>query len=89
MRIVRLTDDVPLAGSSQLLEPLQRIEERPPKLLLTPEEAAAALSISRSLLYQLLARKRVFSVKVEGTRRIPVRALTEYVDALCDQGKAG
>lgn len=70
-------------------EPPRHMEERPAKLLLTPEEAAAVLSISRSMLYQLLACKSVFSVKVGGARRIPLRALMEYVDSLCDRGRAG
>jgi excisionase family DNA binding protein len=57
---------------------------QPAKLLLTPLEAAEALSISRSLLYDLLLRKHIFSVKVGGTRRIPLQALHTYVAELCD-----
>jgi len=53
------------------------------KLLLTPDEAADALSISRSSLHQLIMCKRILSVKVGGARRIPVRALHAYVGALC------
>lgn len=52
------------------------------KLLLTVGEAADVLSISRTLLYHLLMQKRIFSVKVGGARRIPAKALQEYVDAL-------
>jgi len=59
------------------------------KLLLTPAEAAMALSISRSLLYQLLMHKRIFSVKVGGARRIPLTAIHEYVDAPCQLEKVG
>ena len=59
------------------------------KLLLTPEEAAQLLSISRSLLFSLLASRQIFSVKVRGTRRIPLLALQTYVEHLCDAQKAG
>lgn len=58
------------------------------KLLLTPTEAAERLSISRSLLYHLIMHQRIFSVKVGGARRIPVRALKAYVDALCTDKEA-
>jgi excisionase family DNA binding protein len=58
------------------------------KLLLTPTEAAARLSISRSLLYHLIMHQRIFSVKVGGARRIPVRALQAYVDTLCTEKEA-
>jgi excisionase family DNA binding protein len=52
------------------------------KLLLTPVEAASALSISRSKFYELLAAGRVRSVRIDGCRRIPVAALRAYVDDL-------
>jgi len=52
------------------------------KLLLTPGEAATMLSISRTLLYRLIMHKRIYSVKVGGARRIPLKALAEYVDSL-------
>jgi excisionase family DNA binding protein len=59
---------------------------QPVKLLLTPDEAANMLSISRTLLYQLIMRKSIFSVKVGGARRIPLRALQEFVDGLGAEG---
>jgi excisionase family DNA binding protein len=52
------------------------------KLLLTPVEAASALSISRSKFYELLTAGRVQSVRIDGCRRIPVAALLAYVDDL-------
>jgi excisionase family DNA binding protein len=58
------------------------------KLLLTPEEAANALGVSRTFLYGLLARQQIFSVKVGGARRIPLRSLENYVEDLCEQQKA-
>ena len=50
-----------------------------PKLLLTIEEAARALSLSRSLLYDLLMSNQIVSIKIGRARRIPVAALMAYV----------
>lgn len=50
------------------------------KLLLTPEEAAKTLSISRSKLYELLARGALESVRIGASRRITTRALEEFVE---------
>lgn len=52
------------------------------RLLLTVEEAADRLGIGRSLMYQLLGRGHVGSVHVGRLRRVPLDALTNYVDAL-------
>ncbi len=49
------------------------------KLLLTIDEAAAALSLGRTLLYELLKRNEIASIKVGRVRRVPVIALREYV----------
>jgi excisionase family DNA binding protein len=72
-------------------EPLEVIPFDNPRLrlLLTVEEAAAALSISRTPCYRLLARHQVHSVKVGHARRIPVVALKEYVAQLSGIQKAG
>ena len=45
------------------------------KMLLTPEEAAQTLSIGRSKLYELLRVGSLASVRIGGSRRIPVAAL--------------
>jgi excisionase family DNA binding protein len=58
---------------------------RTPKLLLTPEEAAEALGISRSLLYQLLRSQQLKSVRIGHCRRIPAVALDEFVAALREE----
>ena len=55
------------------------------KLLLTPEEAAEALGIGRSKVYELMATRRLASVKIGSSRRIPVDALEEFVAALRDR----
>jgi len=55
------------------------------QLLLTVPEAAKALAISRSKLYELLTAGLVRSVRIDGSRRVPVEALETYVASLLDQ----
>jgi excisionase family DNA binding protein len=50
-----------------------------PRLLLTVPEAAEALAISRSKLYEPMASGAIASIRIEGSRRIPLTALEEYV----------
>lgn len=52
-----------------------------PRLLLTVPEAAEALAISRSKLYELLAAGAVASLRIDGSRRVPVAALEAYIAA--------
>jgi excisionase family DNA binding protein len=59
------------------------------RLLLTVPEAAQALAISRSKLYELLATNAVASIRIDGSRRIPLSALEEYVSRLLAERKAG
>jgi excisionase family DNA binding protein len=49
------------------------------RLLLTVPEAAEALAISRSKLYELLASGAVDSIRIDGSRRIPLTALEAYI----------
>ncbi|TDD59524.1 DNA-binding protein [Actinomadura darangshiensis] len=59
-----------------------------PKLLLTVPEAAKALAISRSKLYELLASGAIRSVRIDGSRRFPLNALNalnNYVNALMEE----
>jgi excisionase family DNA binding protein len=58
------------------------------RLLLTVPEAAEALAISRSKLYELLASGAVASIRIDGSRRIPLSALQEYVSKLLAERKA-
>ena len=46
---------------------------------MTVPEAAEALAISRSKLYELLASGAIASIRIDGSRRIPLTALEEYV----------
>lgn len=50
-----------------------------PPLLYKPEEAAVQLRISRTKVYALLRTGEIRSVKIDGSRRIPVAALTDYI----------
>jgi excisionase family DNA binding protein len=54
----------------------------PPRVLLTPEEAAQSLGISRSKLYELLRAGAIDSIQIDRLRRIPVQALHEFVARL-------
>jgi excisionase family DNA binding protein len=52
------------------------------KLMLTPEEAAEALGVGRSTLYDLLRLQEIPSVKIGRSRRIPVSALRDFAERL-------
>jgi excisionase family DNA binding protein len=49
------------------------------RLLLTVPEAAEALAISRSKLYELIAAGTIASIRIDGSRRIPLTALETYI----------
>jgi excisionase family DNA binding protein len=55
------------------------------KVLLTPEEAAQALNISRTKLFELLQVQALRSVKIGKSRRIPTDAVREFVACLADE----
>ncbi len=57
-------------------------------LLLTPKEAARALGLSQSYIYELLASETLPSITIGRTRRIPRRALEEFV-AACEAAQGG
>lgn len=52
------------------------------KLLLTPAEAASALGIGRSKLYELLSSGQLVSVRIGACRRVPADALRAFLDSL-------
>lgn len=52
------------------------------KLLLTPEEAARAVGLGRTKLYELLRCGALESVQIGAARRVPVDALHAYVERL-------
>ena len=47
-----------------------------------PREAAEALNISRSMIYDLIRLRAIKSVKIGKARRIPADAMRAYVTAL-------
>lgn len=49
------------------------------KVLLTPVEAAQALGIGRSKLYELLQTGRLASVRIGACRRIPADSIHRFV----------
>ena len=52
------------------------------KLLLTPTEAATALGIGRSKVYELMQTGQLQSVHIGACRRVPAEALTAFLDRL-------
>lgn len=52
------------------------------RLLLAPADAAVALSISRTTVYELMNRGLLRSIKLGTCRRIPVEAIQELIDQL-------
>jgi excisionase family DNA binding protein len=56
------------------------------KVLLTPVEAASALGIGRSKLYQLLQSGRLPSVRIGACRRIPADSIHRFVSDLTTTG---
>ncbi len=52
------------------------------KLLVTPAEAATALGISRTRVYELMASGQLASVKIGRSRRIPAPALYAFISAM-------
>ena len=55
------------------------------KLLLSPAEAAAHLSIGRSKVYELMRLGELRSVKIGASRRIPQAALADFMSALAEE----
>jgi len=54
------------------------------KLLLTVVEASRSLSIGRSKTYQLLQKGRLKSIHLDGSRRVLVSDLVEFVRKLSE-----
>jgi excisionase family DNA binding protein len=55
------------------------------RMLLRPREAADALGIGRSKLYELLQKGTLDSVRIGACRRIPLDALDDLVARLREQ----
>jgi excisionase family DNA binding protein len=59
-----------------------------PVLLLRPEDAASALGIGRTKVYELMRSGALRSVRIGGLRRIPATALADFVARLEEQARA-
>jgi excisionase family DNA binding protein len=55
------------------------------KLLLTPEEVAEVLNLSRATIYDLIRLRAITSVKIGRARRIPASSVEEYVARLVEE----
>jgi excisionase family DNA binding protein len=53
-------------------------------LLYTVEEAAKLLNVSRWKVFELIRNKELRSVKIGGLRRVPAKAIEEYVERLME-----
>jgi excisionase family DNA binding protein len=67
-----------MSASTAQPESLSSTQQRG-RLLLTIPEAADALNVSRSILYELLLAGEVTSVKIGRSRRVPMLSLEEFV----------
>ena len=56
------------------------------RILVTPQEAADALGIGRTKVYELIRSGRLSSVKIGVLRRIPTSALHEFVALTEEEG---
>jgi excisionase family DNA binding protein len=55
------------------------------KLMLTPADAAVALSVSRTTVYELMNRGQLRSVKLGTCRRIPIEAVRDLIEQLAEE----
>ena len=62
------------------------VEDDMDKLLLTPTEAAAALGVGRSKVYELMRSGTLGSVRIDSCRRIPLEDLNALVGRLRSTG---
>jgi len=74
-----MTSKQPLTQRDGVSRPAGPAMER---LLLTAEEVAEVLHISRTRVFALVAAKEITSVKIGNLRRIPVDAVREYAARL-------
>ena len=57
--------------------------------LLTPEQAADWLNISRSRVFELIAEGALPSIKIGKSRRVPVEALRRWVERQLTEAHRG
>jgi len=62
------------------------MESKP--ILVSVAEAAEMLSIGRTAAWELVRKRKIKSVKIGRTRRLPIAAIEEYVQQLMDEDAA-
>jgi excisionase family DNA binding protein len=62
------------------------MESKP--ILVSVVEASRLLSIGRTAAWDLVRKRKIRSVKIGRTRRVPVEAIQEYVQRLMDEDAA-
>jgi excisionase family DNA binding protein len=55
-------------------------EEKLQKLLFSPEEAALMLSVSRTVVYNLLRQRKLKGILVGGRRKVSMKAIHRFID---------
>lgn len=58
----------------------EEVKRIPIRLLVSPDEAAHLLGVSRSKLYQMIATGEIISIKHGRSRLVPVAALSAWVE---------
>ena len=60
---------------------MNELPEMPRRLALRASEVADILSISRAKVYELMADGTLPVINIAGAKRVPVKALNDWVDA--------
>ena len=71
--------------TSQPVQPERPLVELSP-LLLSPEEAARVLAVSRTRIYELISAGEISSVRAGRLRRVVAASLPAWVDRQLDEG---
>lgn len=71
-----------MSGPSSSPDELPVSRAMPTRVLLTVEEAAEQLGIGRTLLYKLIARGEIESIRIGRLRRVPTAAIQDYARRL-------
>jgi excisionase family DNA binding protein len=59
---------------------LQMMDTQTEPLIVTVEQAADLMRLSRAKLYQLMESGRLDFIKIDSARRIPVEAIHEFIE---------